>query len=62
MISIFLGINGATTFCSIITTNYIFYWNENFDYALMNILKKIGIHDWSMLFHCSTLFIIQILL
>jgi hypothetical protein len=39
-----------------------FYWNENFDYTLMDILKKIGIHHWSMLFHCSTFFVIQILL
>jgi hypothetical protein len=39
-----------------------FYWNENFDYALMDILEKIGIHHWNMFIHCSTLFIIQILL
>jgi hypothetical protein len=36
-----------------------FYWNENFDYALMTILN---IHHWSMLFHCSTFFVIKILL
>jgi len=39
-----------------------FYWNENFDFALMDILKEIGIHHWSMLFHCSTFFVRQILL
>jgi hypothetical protein len=37
------------------------YWNENFDYALMKILKIIGILHWSMLFHCSTFTVIQIL-
>jgi hypothetical protein len=37
-----------------------FYWNEKFDYALMNILKNI--HHWSMLFHCSTFLVIRILL
>jgi hypothetical protein len=39
-----------------------FYWNENFDFALMDILKKIEIHHCSMLFHYSTFFVIQILL
>jgi hypothetical protein len=39
-----------------------FYWNEKIDFALMDILKQIGIHHWSMLFHCSTFLVIQILL
>jgi len=29
--------------------------------SLMDILKKIGIQHWSMLFHCSTFIAIQIL-
>jgi hypothetical protein len=36
------------------------FWNEKNDYALMDNI--IGIHHWSMLFHCSTFFVIQILL
>jgi len=39
-----------------------FYWNEKFDSTLMDILKKIGIHHWNMLFHCSTTIVIQIIL
>ncbi len=38
------------------------YLNEKIDYALMDILKTNGIHHWNMLFHCSTLLVIQILL
>jgi hypothetical protein len=27
-----------------------FYWNEKFDYGLMDILKIIEIYHWNMLF------------
>ncbi len=37
----YFEINGATTSYSIIITNYTFYWNENFDFSLMDILKNI---------------------
>jgi len=40
----------------------MFYWNENFDYALMDILKNTRIHHWSMLCHCLALLAIEILL
>jgi hypothetical protein len=36
------------------------FWNEKFDYALMDNI--IGIHHWSMLFHCQTFLVIKILL
>jgi hypothetical protein len=39
MIFHLFNINGAITSYLIITTSYTFYWNENFDYALMDILK-----------------------
>jgi hypothetical protein len=38
------------------------YWNENIDFALMDILKKTVIHHYNMLFHCSTFIVTQILL
>jgi hypothetical protein len=39
----------------------MFYWNEKFDYALMDILKNTMIYHWSMLCHCLTLLAIEIL-
>jgi len=38
-----------------------FYWNENFDFALMDILKNNWDHHSSMLFHSSTFLVIKIL-